>query len=138
MIRTCPPIFFEKREKTSPGMIGDRYPCTMEQPVCPGNFCHAPGLGNASPWNVGPVTIKDLGDVPHARFPQMMENRDKHRCNPFPGHTIPQERFDIICSEPGPDAPVVITPVSRNTALWKSGFLTARGNGVRRVLKDVC
>jgi hypothetical protein len=89
----------------------------MEQSVCPGNFCYAPGLGNASPWNMGRVAIKDLGDIPNARFPKVMENRDKHWCNPFPGQTVSLECFDIICSKPGPDAPVVITPVTGIPAL---------------------
>jgi hypothetical protein len=61
---------------------------------------------------MGPVSIKDLGDIPHARFPQVLEKRDKHLPQPFPGNTISQECFDIIRSEPGPDTPVVITPVT--------------------------
>ena len=96
---------------------GGLLPLPMEQPVCPGNFCNTPGLGNASPWNVRPVTVKDLGDIPHARFPQVMEYRDKYRCNPFPWHTVSQECFDIIRGEPGPDTPVVITPVTGIPAL---------------------
>jgi hypothetical protein len=102
--------------KFLPGLMGMLlFP--MEQPVCPGNFCHTPGLGNASLGNVGSVTIKDLGDIPHACFPQVLENRDKHLPQPFPGNTISQECFYIISSEPGPDTPVVITPVTGIPAL---------------------
>ena len=84
--------------------------CLKEHPVCPGNFCHAPGLGNASPREIRIVPIKDLGYVTYTSLPHVMKDRDKNPYGPFPWDTL-KGNFLFSHPETGPAS-------FRNSQFW--------------------
>jgi len=54
---------------------------------------------------------RDLGNVTSSAFPDMCQNRRKHRHYKGSVRTIPDEGFHVPPRQPRPDAPVMVTAV---------------------------